>query len=100
MNLSLEVARIVHPEYEWFVSKGGRVSAWIPKDDEDIPDLVTCIHFDHTTPEAGFHMTVWLAKKWDSEGNEDAMETIGYMLARNPTPNARLAKAIVETHNG
>jgi len=82
MSLSQEVARIMWP------------------DRNSTNHVRMNMTFNHTTPEAGFQMAIWLAKKWDSEGHEDAMETMGYMLARNPKPNERLAEVIKATQEG
>ena len=92
MNLSLEVARIIHPEYEWRLFNGRR-GAW-PVDGS------SALHFDHTTPEALGQMAVWLAKDLTKGGwcGDDAVELSHNLASDNP--NKALAEAIVEAHNG
>jgi len=88
MNLSLEVARIIHPEYEWTGRRNSLRGSFAYSRVLGV--------FDHTTPEALGQMAVWLAKySNDFVGNDMFL-----MLLRDDNPNKALAEVIVEAHNG
>ena len=96
MNLSLEVAKIMWPDYEW---RG--VDEYAVRDGEFFDDEF----FNHTTPEAGFQMAVWLAGRLQRDLGPKAAATTMFMCLRglggmDKDPNRALAEAIVETHNG
>ena len=94
-ELSLAVARIMRPEYEWGDEGLARFHC---TGIEDVgSDLIIMHQFNHTTDDALGKMAVWLASydgdKWiyyEHRGN-----TLKGMLQRN-NPHRALAEAIVE----
>ena len=96
MNLSLEVAKIMWPDYEW---RG--VDAYAVRDGEFFDDEF----FNHTTPEALGQMAVWLAAYSFDHLVEIKQEKAGeihdkLILALANADNEALAEAIIATQEG
>ena len=85
-ELSLMVARIMWPEYEW-KSDSGSGATQVSKE----YGVVThdCESFDHTTDDALGKMCVWL-------GKETYVDDDVHWMLRGDNPNRAIAEAIVE----
>ena len=99
MNLSLEVARIIMPEYEWNTWPCSTVYR-VDKNPYH-SDLDIMISFDHTTPEALGQMAVWLANKPETyKGESFVTERDIISCLTDDNPNEALARAIIATQGG
>ena len=90
MNLSLEVARIMHPEYAW-LDRGHDAARHLNQ------PFISIEVFDYRTPEALGHMALWLAS------NHKLLCMVGERLVcmmRSDNPNKALAEAIIATQEG
>jgi len=100
-ELSLEVARIMNPEYEWKVYRvlvrGLWRGQWRCSNTRNT-------HFDYTTDDAGMKMAVWLSNKRESLQHDMSIEEIVddlmtpsiYSIMLSDNPHRALAEAIVE----
>jgi len=86
-ELSLAVARIMWPDYEWEHLQDAEMIAYL--------DHFTLVSFNHTTDDALGKMCVWLANNME----EQYIEVIGaelYIMVTSSNPHRAIAEAIVE----
>ena len=87
-NLSLEVAKIMYPEYEWITNEDGDVSRRVHG-----AGIVANRSFDHTTPEALGQMCLFFS-------NIPIANGLMSILNSTDNPNEALARAIIATQEG
>jgi len=99
-ELSLAVARIMWPEYEWALGANWAMRRTVASDRRPLTDTSGdpyYIVFDYRTDDAGFKMAVWLANNeepdsWEIGWLRDALE--------QDNPHRALAEAVKEIGNG
>lgn len=96
-ELSLAVARIIEPEYEWLLLHGSSAAHRKVTLDNEVADTYY-EKFSYKKDGCAFKMCVWLAKKMNRAGETCEYCDVEQMLTEG-NPHRAIAEAIVEVSN-